>query len=101
MSGEGPIAYPKAAITGLIGQLETHHKTLIQQEEAIDGALSKIAQAWTSDGNNSFVAVQNRWNEEFANTYEILRRLKEATRDAYDNAVGTDGGVSAAFGGMA
>ena len=62
-------------------------------------ALRRLQAAWTGSGQQSYEAVQQRWNQGAAELRDSLGKLSQAIRRASSAMQDTEKGVAATFGG--
>jgi WXG100 family type VII secretion target len=72
------------AIDSLATNIDGQVRQIESQLEELRSAITKLAQTWQGGAQESFQAVQNRWNQSADDLTNVLNRIGVAVHTAHD-----------------
>lgn len=104
---DGVTVYNKPVMDNMYQELKTYHGQLSQAGgHDFKAASDKLQTAWTdpTDGTvnaaytDGYAVVQQKWNNEFSDTLQVLENIAAALENALANAGYTDAKIADGFG---
>ena len=92
-------AWNFVALQGAVSELHGCHAQINALNDESKEALATLQSAWAGHGNESYAAVQQRFNQNTENMNNALNDLSRAIGDSGEAMQQTESGVAGLFGG--